>query len=64
MGDHDAPPTPFVLRAKKAVVAACGAAAMLVSTGLLEEHQELWVNALLGLATAAGVYTARNETAA
>lgn len=47
-------------RVRKALVAACGAAAMVVSTGVLEENVEVVVNALLAIATVAGVYSAKN----
>jgi hypothetical protein len=58
--DHAAPPAPFVQRARKFLVSACGVAAMVVSTGVLEENAEIWVNALLAVATAAGVYSVKN----
>ena len=45
------------------LVALVGGAALVVSTGVLEEDAEVWVNALLALATAAGVYAAPNAPA-
>jgi len=53
----------FVARAKKFLVAAVGAAAMVVSTGVLEENVEIWVNIALGIATALGVYQVPNQRA-
>ena len=50
-------------RIRKFGVAAAGVAAMVVSTGVLEENAEVWVNAALALATAAGVYAAPNKPA-
>ena len=63
--DHAAPENgePLMARIRKFVVAAAGTAAMIVSTGVLEENAEIWVNALLGLATALGVYAAPNSPA-
>lgn len=58
--DHAAPPAPFAARARKFLVSALGVAAMVVSTGVLEENAEIVVNALLAIATAAGVYVAPN----
>lgn len=52
---------PFAERARKFLVAAVGVIAMVVSTGVLEEDVEIWVNALLGLATAFGVYQVPNR---
>jgi hypothetical protein len=59
--DHAGPAPSFVQRARKFVVAAAGVAAMVVTTGVLEENIEIWVNAALALATAAGVYSAKND---
>jgi hypothetical protein len=66
VADHAAP-TPkgaLVNKIRKALVAVLGTAAMVVSTGVLHESAEVWVNAALALATAAGVYGVRNEPAA
>lgn len=62
--DHAAPALPFATRARKFLVAALGTAAMVVSTGVLEENAEVWVNAALALGTALGVYQATNRPAA
>lgn len=53
----------FVERARKFLVAAAGVAAMVVSTGALEENAEIWVNLALGLLTALGVYQVPNKQA-
>ncbi len=60
--DHAAPEPKGALmaRVRKFVVAALGTAAMVVSTGVLEEDVELWVTAALAVATALGVYSAKN----
>lgn len=59
-------PTPsgpsFVARARKFLTAAAGVLAMVVATGVLEEELEVWVNAVLAVLTALGVYGVRNET--
>ncbi len=64
--DHAAPTdrSHIVRRVRKALVASCGAAAMVVSTGVLEENVEVVVNALLAIATVAGVYGTKNAPAA
>ena len=62
VADHGVPGPSFAERAKKFIVAAVGVAAMVVSTGVLEEDVEVWVNAALAIATAAGVYAAPNRT--
>lgn len=64
VADHAAPAPPFAARARKFLVAALGTAAMVVSTGVLEENVEVWVNATLALGTALGVYQAKNRPAA
>lgn len=51
-------------RYAKAITAACGVAAMVLSTGVLEENLEVWINAALAIATAAGVYSVPNKPAA
>ena len=63
VADHAAPVPKGTLmkRVRKALVAACGVAAMVVSTGVLEENAEVWLNAALALATAAGVYVVPNK---
>jgi hypothetical protein len=48
---------------RKALVAVLGGAAMVVSTGVLEENAEIIVNALLAIATATGVWAAPNAPA-
>ncbi len=53
----------MLARIRKFVVAAAGTAAMVVSTGVLEEQTEVWVNAALGILTALGVYQVRNQPA-
>lgn len=58
--DHAGPRPPFVKRAKKAVVAACGLAATLVAAGILDHLLEAVVTGLLGVATTYGVYKAEN----
>ena len=59
--DHAAPRPSFAARARKFLVAAAGVAAMVVTTGVLEENVEIWVNAALAVLTAAGVYSAKND---
>ncbi len=63
--DHAAPEPKGALmaRLRKFVVAALGTAAMVVSTGVLEEDVEVWVTAALAVATALGVYSAKNGPA-
>ena len=61
VGDHAATPAPFYAKARKFLVSACGVAGMVVSTGALDEHAALWVNAALAVATALGVYVAPNR---
>ena len=61
--DHAGPRPPFVARAKKAVVAVLGLAATLVAAGVLDDNAEAIVTGLLAVATAAGVYQAKNATA-
>ena len=51
-------------RIRKFLVAAVGVLAMVVTTGSLEENVETWINAVLALATAAGVYVVPNRPAA
>jgi hypothetical protein len=65
VADHAAPSPNGALmaRVRKFLVAALGTAAMVVSTGVLEENAEVWVNAALALATALGVYSAKNSPA-
>jgi len=60
IGDHATPPAPFYAKARKFLVSASGAAAMVVSTGVLHGSAETWVNAALAVATAAGVYQVKN----
>lgn len=50
----------FAERARKFIVAAVGVLAMVVSTGVLEEDLEIYVNAVIGVATAFGVYQVKN----
>lgn len=60
--DHAAPEPKGALmaRVRKFLVAALGTAAMVVSTGVLEEDVEVWVNAALAVGTALGVYGVKN----
>lgn len=51
----------FAARAKKALVAAVGVVAMVATTKGLEEDAEVWVNAILAVATAFGVYQVPNK---
>lgn len=63
VADHAAPVPKgtLVKKIRKTIVAACGVAAMVVSTGVLEENAEIWVNAALAIATALGVYATPNK---
>ena len=63
--DHAAPTPKGTLmdRIRKFVVAALGVVAMVVTTGALEEDVEIWLNAALAVATAAGVYVVPNRPA-
>lgn len=63
VADHGAPPTPFAKRARKLIVGACGLAAQVVSTGILEENAEIVVNSLLAIATAYGIWRVPNAPA-
>lgn len=58
--DHAAPVEPFVKRARKLLVGACGLAAQVVTTGVLAEREEIVVNALLAIATAYGIWRVPN----
>jgi hypothetical protein len=51
-------------RYRKALTAACGIGATLLSAGLLDGVAEAVVSGLLGVATAAGVYQLPNAPAA
>lgn len=62
--EHAAPAPSFFVRARKFLVAAAGVLAMAVSTGVLEENVEIWVNAALAVLTAVGVYAAPNKQSA
>ncbi len=64
--DHAAPATTggIMSRFRKAIVAALGLAATLVSAGVLDDQAEAIVSGLLALATAAGVYSVPNKPAA
>lgn len=52
----------FAERARKFIVAAIGVLAMVVTTGVLEEDIEIWISAVIAIATAAGVYQVPNKT--
>lgn len=60
--DHAAPTVPWARRARKAVTAACGMAATLAAAGVLDDQAETVVTALLGVATAYGVWRIPNQT--
>ena len=64
--DHAAPQPKGSLmeRIRKFLVAALGVIAMVVTTGVLEEDVEIWLNAVLAIATAAGVYVVPNRPTA
>lgn len=53
----------FVKRAKKAVVGAVGLGAILLSSGQLDGQVEAVVSSVVALATAFGIYQAKNESA-
>jgi tRNA C32,U32 (ribose-2'-O)-methylase TrmJ len=53
--------TALLKRAKKAVAAAAGTAALLVSAGVLDDQAEAIANVIIALATVAGVYQLKNE---
>jgi len=60
-GQHEAARPPFVLRARKFLVGAAGLVAMVVSSGALHGNPaETWLNAVLAVATAAGIYVVPN----
>lgn len=61
--DHAAPKEPNVQLAtiRKAVAAACGLAATLVSAGALDGKAEAIVSGLLAVATAYGVWAVPNK---
>ena len=62
--DHAAPPPPFIQRARKFLVSVLGALAIVAATGTLTGRTEVLANAVLGLATAFGVYVTPNKTVA
>ena len=53
--------TAALKNAKKALAAAAGTAALLVSAGLLDDQAEAIANVVIALATVAGVYQLKNE---
>lgn len=61
--DHAAPKEPLMKRYAKAITAACGLAATLLATGVLDGTAEAVVAGLLAAATTAGVYTVPNKPA-
>lgn len=65
VGDHAAPipKGALVAHIRKALVAALGLAATLVSSGALDGKTEAIVSGLLALATAVGVYQVPNAPA-
>lgn len=62
--DHGTPPPPFVARARKFLVGAVGLGAQVLASGVLDGAEDagirLWVQAVLGVATAAGIYQIPN----
>lgn len=60
VGDHAAPGPPLVARIRKALVAAAGLAAVLVSSGQLDGTTEAVVSGVLAVGTAFGVWAAPN----
>ncbi len=63
--DHAAPTQPFAARARKFLVSVAGLLALLVASGVLNspEHDSIrfWVQAVLAVLTAAGVYSVKND---
>jgi hypothetical protein len=57
---HAAPAPPLVARIRKALVAAAGIAAILVSSGALDDTTEAVVSGLLAAGTAFGVWAVPN----
>lgn len=62
--DHAAPRPPFAKRARKFLVGTAGLAAQVLTSGVLDgadqTAERLWLQAALAVATAAGIYQARN----
>lgn len=62
--DHAAPPPSWVASARKFLVAVVGLIAQVVASGVLDEPEydttRVWVQAILAVATAAGVYQVPN----
>lgn len=58
--DHAAPTPPLVQRIRKAIVGAVGLAALLVSSGVLDDNTEAIVNGLIAVATLFGIYQVPN----
>lgn len=53
----------FAKRAKKTVVGALGLGALLVSSGVLDDQAEAIVSGVIAVATALGIYQAKNVPA-
>lgn len=58
--DHGSPAPPLLAQVRKALVAAAGVAALLASSGALDDTTEAIVNGLLALGTVAGVWAIPN----
>lgn len=65
--DHGTPPAPFYARARKFLVAAFGLVVQVITSGVLDAPEydgvRVWVQAAIGIATAAGVYQVKNAKA-
>lgn len=59
--DHAAPAAPWIATARKFLVSVLGLVAMLVASGALHGTAQSVAQAIIAIATAAGVYVAKNE---
>lgn len=64
--DHAAPAPPWVARVRKFLVAVAGLLAQVIASGALDGNDDVrvWVQAVLAVLTAAGVYAVPNARAA